>query len=103
MKLLDLSFLKKGIPSYTFVERRIDDEYVQVATKITSGKYEGLIFSIGQVSLSPSQNPNEEPPQLSYQYMVEHMPDGIEKDENFDKMIGDIIMDILEDEYASQK
>lgn len=103
MKLLDLSFLKKGIPSYTFVERRIDDEYVQVATKITSGKYEGLIFSIGQVSLSPSQNPNEESPQLSYQYMVEHMPDGIEKDENFDKMIGDIIMDILEDEYASQK
>lgn len=103
MKLLDLSFLKKGIPSYTFVERRIDEEYVQVATKITSGKYDGLIFSIGQVSLSPSTDPANEAPQLSYQYMVESMPDGVEKDESFDKMIGDIIMDILEDEYASQK
>lgn len=102
MKLLDLSFLKKGIPSYTFVERRIDEEYVQVATKITSGRYEGTIFSIGQVSLAPGSNPDD-PPQLSYQYMVEHMPDGVEKDETFDKMIGDIIMDILESDYKNQE
>lgn len=100
MSLLDLSFLKKGIPQYIFVERRIDEEYVQVATKITSGKYDGVVFSIGQVSLSPGEKPGD-PPNLSYQYMVEFMPDGIEKDETFDKLIGDIIMDILESDYGS--
>lgn len=98
LKDLFSSIIKDAkIPSYEFVERKFDDEFVQVATKITSGPYAGVVFSVGQVSFSEEG----EQIKLNYQFKVEHSPDGIDLT-NINTTVGDIIMDTIEKDIQSE-
>lgn len=84
------------IPTYEFVERKFDDEFVQVATKITSGQYAGVVFSIGNVCFSEEG----EQIKLNYQFKIEHAPEGIDVT-NINTTVGDIIMDTIEKDIQS--
>lgn len=79
------------LPEYSFVERKFDDEFVQVATKIGSGKYEGLVFSVGNVSF---EDKNEEV-KLNYNFKIEFAPQNMKIEKDLDNIIGDIIMDAI--------
>lgn len=92
------------VPQYTFVERKVDDELIQVATRIQSGKYKDLIFSTGRISLLPKQNGEEgQNFELNYTYLVEHKPEGLEEGEDLNKIVGDIIMDALQKDIIGVK
>lgn len=90
----------RELPKYSFVERKFDDEYVQVATKIESGKYSGVVFSVGEVKFSGE---TQESINLNYQFMVEYCPPDVTIEEGFDNIVGDIIMDVIAKEVASQE
>ena len=91
---------------YTFVERRIDDNYTQVGTKITSGKYAGLVFSTGPVQFSEvfardnlgailtdaSGEPVVETISMNYKFVIEFKPEGMEVCDDLDQIIGDIVL-----------
>lgn len=101
MKLLDRLFGKEegsseGLPLFGFVEKKVDNEHVMVATQIQSGKYKGLIFSTGKVTLTP--NEASETMELSYKYIIEFKPEGMSIDEDLNKVVGDIIMETLKKE-----
>lgn len=91
-------FNGKSLPTYSFVERKFDDEFVQVATKIGSGKYEGLIFSVGNVSFADS----EQEVKLNYEFKIESAPDGLVIEKDLDNIIGDIIMDVIAKDVEAQ-
>lgn len=94
------SLLKKDdkIPEYDHVERKIDEEFVQVATRIKSGQYEGVIFSVGGVSMTEEG----EEIKLNYQYRIEHLPEGMDVSK-IDTTIGDIIMDVIQKDVESKE
>ena len=85
---------------YQFVERKISEEYTQVAIKIVEGKYSGLIFSANDVSLDGT---NPETPVLNFKTKIEFKPESIDKiDSDFDQVAGDIILDILDEDYKEK-
>lgn len=86
------------IPKYSFVERKFDDEFVQVATRVDSGKYSGVVFSVGNVSFGDETSDKIN---LNYQFKIEHSPEGVEIGEDFSTVVGDIIMDVIAEDYLS--
>ena len=88
--LLNLIKKEEKLPRYEFVERKIDDEFVQVATKINSGPYKDVIFSVGGVSFREEG----EEIKLNYQFRIESNPTDVDTS-GIDTLIGDIIMDVL--------
>lgn len=77
--------------SYEFVEKKLDEDLIQTATRIKEGKYAGLIFSTGPVSFTEEN----ETIKLNYKYKVEYLPEGVELTPELDNLIGDIIMDVV--------
>jgi hypothetical protein len=97
------SILNAVIPSnavnYEFVERKVEGDetgLVQVATRITYGKYEGLIFSTGPVTFEE----NGPEIKLNYKFIVEFLPENMELASDLDNVVGDIIMDVLSKEHT---
>lgn len=102
---------------FKFVERRIDENYTQVATKITTGKYAGLVFSVGPVSFSEVHATDElggvltdekgDPIvtriNMDYKFVVEFKPEGMSVSDDLDSIVGDIILKTLEKEADSQE
>ena len=62
--------------------------------RILDEKFKGVAVSIGKVSIDASDYEDEA--MLSYDYDVLEVPEGIEMTEDFNKLLGDIIVDILE-------
>lgn len=86
----------EATPKYEFVERKLDEEFIQTATRITDGKYKGLIFSTGPVSFTE----DKEQIKLNYQFRIEYLPGGMEVESDLDNLIGDIIMEVVASEVA---
>jgi hypothetical protein len=80
----------------------IRDKYRAIeGTKKTDGiirildeKYKNVSVAIGEVSFKPIEDSDEA--KLSYKYDVIESPENIEIDGEFDTLLGDIIVDILE-------
>tara|TARA_R100000995_G_C3453210_1_gene109207 strand:- start:74 stop:376 length:303 start_codon:yes stop_codon:yes gene_type:complete len=63
--------------------------------RILEEKYNGIAVSIGKISIDASED-DKETATLQYDYDVLELPDGIEIDDEFNQLLGDIIVDILE-------
>ncbi len=85
--------------SYEFVERKLDEEFIQTATRITDGKYTGIVFSTGPVTFTEEG----ETIKLNYKYVVEFLPEGVLIESDLDNLIGDIIMDVVSKEVISEE
>lgn len=94
IKAIFSSFTAPNPLSYEFVERKLDDDVIQTATRVTDGKYKGLVFSTGPVSFTE----DNETIKLNYKFMVEYLPEGMEVEPDLDNLIGDIIMDVISKE-----
>lgn len=62
--------------------------------KILDENFKGVAVSVGKVSINASEDKEEAT--LSYDYDLVEVPEGIEITEDFNKLLGDIIIDILE-------
>jgi len=67
--------------------------------RILDEKFKGIAVSIGKVSIDASDDKEEAT--LSYDYDLIEVPEGIEITEDFNKLLGDIIVDILETKLES--
>ena len=86
---------------YQFIERRGDDF---TCVGIKGGKYEGVIYKYGTVSIAEKENNKGEMP-LSFQYDILD-PNGLERkefDDNFFNLIGDILVDIIDNSAGGLK
>ena len=83
---------------YTFVSK-VDDKWASVCIK--GGKFDGVIYKYGKVSIPEEENKNEEgtlPFQFEYD-IVDNV--GIlreEFNEDFFRLIGDILVDIIDEQ-----
>ena len=67
--------------------------------RILDENYEGVAVSIGRISIDGNKEDTKfdsRTATLSYDYDILELPTGIKLDESFDKLLGDIIVDILE-------
>lgn len=94
IKAILSSFTAKEPLSYEFVEKKLDEDLIQTATRIKEGKYAGLVFSTGPVTFTEEG----ETIKLNYKYMVEYLPEGVEVEDDISNIIGDIIMDVVSKE-----
>lgn len=82
---------KNLLPKYDFVQ--LPDEEV-TSVKILEGKYKDIIYSYGSVSLNEVGQTT-----LTFSFEVkqsgQHAADSLNVDEEFHKMIGDILTDII--------
>ena len=62
--------------------------------RILDEKYKNIAVSIGKVSIDNSSG--DEKATLKYDYDVIELPENIKLDKEFDNLLGDIIVDILE-------
>ena len=62
--------------------------------RILDEKFKGVAVSVGKVSIDGSGD--EESATLSYDYDILEVPEGIEINEEFNQLLGDIIVDMLE-------
>ncbi len=97
--------LKHNIPNrteqYQFIERR-GDNFTSVGIK--GGMYEGVVYKYGTVSVAEKENNKGEMP-LSFQYDILD-PNGLERkefDDNFFNLIGDILVDIIDNSAGGSK
>ena len=67
-----------------------DDGHIRILDE----QFKGVAVSLGRISIDDSGK--EETATLKYDYDVLELPDGIELDEQFDNLLGDIIVDIIE-------
>lgn len=92
---------QNSLPDFEFVEQKVNSEHVKVATRIKSGKYKGLIFSVGQVRFVPQETPEGEiqvePEKIdfNYNFLIEFAPVGLEVGPDLDRIVGDIILESL--------
>jgi hypothetical protein len=62
--------------------------------RILDEKYKNVAVSIGKIRIDDSSK--DDKATLKYDYDVLEVPENIELDEDFDNLLGDIIVDILE-------
>lgn len=67
-----------------------DDGHIRILDE----SFRGVAVSLGKISIDDSGE--EETATLKYDYDVLELPDGIELNEQFDNLLGDIIVDIIE-------
>ena len=67
--------------------------------EITGGKYEGVIYTYGEVQFLPVEN-EDEPPTINFTRAVRKCPDSmketISEDVEFNQIMGDILIEMLE-------
>ena len=62
--------------------------------RILDDRFNGVAVSIGKVSIVPIEDSDEA--KLKYDYDVLELPEGMELNKEFDILLGDIVVDILE-------
>lgn len=91
------NLIRKRCVAYALVEKKIGDVFVQ-GVRITAGKYSGLVFTTSSQVKFKVEDGGEV--KLDYQYKIEYKPESISIDdiapEKLDKIVGDIILDIVE-------
>ena len=87
---------------YSFVNRKGDD---QTSIRIENGRFENVIYNYGRVTIPQKENEDGTMP-FHFEYSIvdnANMPRE-EFDEEFFTIIGDILVDIIENEdYVSSK
>ena len=87
--------------SYSFVSRK-DDKWASILIK--SGKYEGIIYQYGKVSVAESEDENGNMP-LSFKYNVldynGHDQEDLESSDDFRNTLGDILVEILDEQLEA--
>ena len=87
--------------NYSFVSRG-NDKWASIV--ITKGKYTGIIYQYGRVSVAEEENENGKMP-LSFQYNVidevGHDKEELEKSHEFKNTLGDILVDILDEQLEA--
>ena len=82
---------------YEFFDFTDENEAVKTGIKILEGKYKDVSYSYGLVSAEEVEETNEA--KLSFQYMLLTSPlykfDELRIDEEFRKLMGDILSDII--------
>ena len=63
--------------------------------KILDEKYLNVAVSVGRVSIEKPTT-NSENATLKYEYDVVNLPENVELDKEFDTLLGDIIVDVIE-------
>ena len=80
----------------------IKDKYRQIKgvsglgiVRILDEKYNGIACGIGKVSFDNTSDENKSA-RMSYEYDILEMPSEIELDDEFHNLLGDIVVDIIE-------
>jgi len=85
---------------YAFVQREVDDFS---CIKITSGPYEGVIYTYGQVKFASEENKQGELP-LKFTYNVQRNINDVDTEsEEFRFAIGDILIEVMEKQLKEGK
>jgi hypothetical protein len=86
--------------SYSFVSRK-EDKWASLLIK--SGKYEGIIYQYGKVSVPEEENDDGNMP-LSFKYNIVdyngHTKESLEESPDFANVLGDILVEILDEQLA---
>ena len=87
--------------NYTFVSKG-DDDWASIMIK--DGKYEGIIYQYGKVSVAESEDENGNMP-LSFKYNIidnsGHNQEDLESSVEFKNTLGDILVDILDEQLEA--
>ena len=84
---------------YVFAQRQQDDF---TCIKLTEGKYKNIIYKYGNVGFKPKEDSEEM--SVIFDYNVLRNPSGIDYDnEEFTNYIGDILIDLVEEQLATGK
>jgi hypothetical protein len=74
---------------YKFVEKKDT-----IAIQIEEGKYKGVIYNYGKVQF----NGEVDPPSMNFQYKILKSPPDVVEDSDFNDILGDILVDIIEEQ-----
>ena len=87
--------------NYTFVSKG-DDDWASVMIK--DGKYEGIIYKYGKVSVAEGEDENGNMP-LSFKYNIidysGHNQEDLESSVEFKNTLGDILVEILDEQLEA--
>ena len=84
---------------YVFAQRQQDDF---TCIKLIEGKYKDIIYKYGNVGFKPKEDSEEM--SVIFDYNVLRNPSGIDYDnEEFTNYIGDILIDLVEEQLATGK
>ena len=85
-----------SIPKYKLVVNAKDGEN---GIEITEGKYEGVIYTYGEVQFLPVEE-DDAPPTINFTRAVRKCPDSMKEtisdDKEFNQIMGDILIEMLE-------
>ena len=86
---------------YKFVSRK-EDNWASIV--ITAGRYSGIIYQYGKVSVKEPENA-ESPLTLSFDYNIvdNYGISDSEIHDDFRNLLGDILVDILDDQLEEEK
>lgn len=85
-----------SLPEYTFVDRLVDKNQVVTGVKIKTGNFAGMIFT-SNPSVQFKEKPNGEL-EMKFDYVIQMPPenqDSLLDDASVQKVVGDIILDII--------
>lgn len=84
-----------SLPKYKLVVNAKDGEN---GVEITEGKYEGVIYTYGEVQFLPEEE--DAPPTINFTRAVRKCPDEMKEtisdDKEFNQIMGDILIEMLE-------
>ena len=87
--------------NYTYVSRG-KEQWASIM--ITKGKYEGIIYQYGRVSVAEEENKNGEMP-LSFNYNIVdingHDKEELDSSTDFKNTLGDILVEILDEQLEA--
>ena len=85
-----------SVPKYKLVVNAKDGEN---GIEITEGKYEGVIYTYGEVQFLPVEE-DDAPPTINFTRAVRKCPDSMKEtisdDKEFNQIMGDILIEMLE-------
>lgn len=83
---------------YVLLEKRGEKE--QTLVRIVQGKYKNIIYKYGTVRFGDQENDNG---MLSckFDYKILENPNNVEKEQDFDLLLGDIMVDILDKQITT--
>ena len=77
--------------NYEFLDILVDNDRQTTPIRILNGKYKGLIFQYGQVSIT------EDPPTLHFDYQIIDNPANITEDQALQEYLGDLFVNYISD------
>ena len=101
-----MSTQKENLPTaqsknkpYVFAQRQQDD---YTCIKLTEGKYKDIIYKYGNVGFKPVED--DEKMSVIFDYNILRNPNDVDVDtEEFINYIGDILIDLVEEQLATGK